>query len=218
MTPATLAGMCKLSGLDVAALTDHNSCRNCAAFLKAAEGYGLLGIPGMELCTSEDVHVICLFETLEQAMAFSDYVGTLLPPIHNDPLRFGPQPVMDEEDNAVDEETRFLAGSAAIGVYEVPALAAQYGGVAFPAHIDRDAYSLLGVLGLWDPDLGFPVAELSPRCPDGYTSRPDLAGVSFVRDSDAHMLTQLPDARHAMEVPERTVKAVLDWLRNGAPG
>lgn len=218
MTPATLAGMCKLSGLDVAALTDHNTCRNCPAFLQAAEHYGLLALPGMELCTREDIHVICLFEQLEQAMDFSQYIGTLLPPIRNDPARFGPQVVLDADDRVLDEETLFLAGSADVGVYDVHSLAQRYGGVAFPAHIDRDAFSLMGVLGLWDPGLNFPVAELSPNCPPDYPSRPDLAGVAFVHDSDAHMLSQLPDARHAMEVPEATPRAVLDWLRAGAPG
>ena len=71
MTPATIAGLCKLAGLDVAALTDHNTCGNCAAFCQACQAYGLLGLPGMELCTAEEVHVVCLLPDLAAADAFS---------------------------------------------------------------------------------------------------------------------------------------------------
>ena len=71
MTPANIAGMCAIKGLDVVALTDHNSSKNCPAFLAAAEEYGLLAIPGMEINTSEEVHAVCLFPTLEAAMDFA---------------------------------------------------------------------------------------------------------------------------------------------------
>ena len=69
MTPADLAAMCALAGLDVVALTDHNSAGNCAAFLKAAASHGLLALPGMELTTEEEIHVLCWFESLEGAEA-----------------------------------------------------------------------------------------------------------------------------------------------------
>ena len=71
MTPANIAGMAALNGLEVVALTDHNTARNCPAFLKWTEHYGLIGIPGMELCTSEEVHVVCLFPTLEDAYIYT---------------------------------------------------------------------------------------------------------------------------------------------------
>ena len=70
MTPASIAGFCRLAGLDVAALTDHNTCGNCAAFCRAAQAYGIMGLPGMELCTAEEVHVVCVFPRLRQAEAF----------------------------------------------------------------------------------------------------------------------------------------------------
>ena len=108
MTPANIAGMCALAGLDVVALTDHNTSRNCAAFEQAAHAYGLLTIPGMELCTREEVHVVCLFPTLEQAMAFSNYVGSKLPEMRNKPEIFGHQILMDGGDSVLGEETLLL--------------------------------------------------------------------------------------------------------------
>ena len=213
MTPADLAAMCALAGLDIVALTDHNTCGNCAPFCQAARERGLLALPGMELCTQEDIHVVCLFPDLDRAEAFQRLVYDRLPPLPNDPAIFGRQLRMDREDTVLGEEERLLACSAAIAVEEVPALAAELGGVAFPAHIDRPSYSLLGVLGLWDPSLGFPVAELSHSCPPDFPNRPDLAGVRFITNSDAHYLDQVWGAEHAMDLPDCTAEAVLDWLR-----
>ena len=83
MTPANLVGMAKVKGLDVIALTDHNSCRNCPAAIVHGEQYGITVIPGMELCTVEEVHVICLFPDLPSALAFDAYVYERLLPIRN---------------------------------------------------------------------------------------------------------------------------------------
>ena len=202
MTPATIAGMCKLSGLDAAALTDHNTCGNCAAFCQAAEAYGLLALPGMELCTREEVHIVCVFPDLERAGAFQEEVYRSLGEARNDPAIFGRQLYLDADDRVLGEEPRLLAGATAIGVYEVPALVERYGGAAWPAHIDRSSFSLLSNLGLWDPGLGFSLAAVSRNCP------PDTGCY-------AHYLEQISDAGQVMEVPARSREAVLAWLRRG---
>ena len=213
MTPADLAAMCALAGLDIVALTDHNTCGNCAAFCRAARERGLLALAGMELCTQEEIHVVCLFPDPERAEAFSAHVAEHLPPFPNDPEIFGRQIYMDAGDTVLGEERRLLAAGTDILLEEVPALVSSYGGFAFPAHIDRPSFSLLGVLGLWDPSLDFPLAELSHRCPPGFADRSDLAGLRFLTNSDAHYLDQVWDAEHAMELPERTPEAVMAWLR-----
>lgn len=215
MTPADLAAMCALAGLDIVALTDHNTCGNCAAFCQAAQERGLLALAGMELCTQEDIHVVCLFPDPERAERFGAYVAEHLPPFANDPEIFGRQLYMDSEDNILGEEERMLAASTDISVEKVPALVASYGGFAYPAHIDRPSFSLLGVLGLWDPSLGFPLAELSHNCPADFVNRPDLEGLRFIMDSDAHYLDQIWGAEHSMDLPERTSEAVMTWLAKG---
>ncbi len=215
MTPANLTGMCLLAGLDVVALTDHNTCGNCRAFLSAAQGHGLVALPGMELTTAEEIHVICLFPDLSKAEAFSAFVHACLPSIPNRPDVFGAQTLMGPGDENLGEELTLLASASSIGVYEICPLTERFGGVCFPAHIDRPSYSLLSQLGLWDPGLPFPLAEVSPHCPPDFPKRPDLSGVPLITNSDAHFLTGIPDARQVMEVPERTPQAVLDWLRRG---
>ena len=98
MTPANIAGMASVKGLSVIAVTDHNSCKNCPAVLKAAEDCGITAIAGMELCTAEEVHVVCLFKSLEAALDFDSYVHRHIMPIKNRPDIFGRQQIMDEND------------------------------------------------------------------------------------------------------------------------
>lgn len=212
MTPADMAGMCALAGYDVVALTDHNTVGNCGAFCKAAEHYGLLALPGMELTTAEEVHVICLFPDLDKAEAFGTYVRDHLPALPNKPDFFGRQLLMDEEGTILGEETALLIGATDIPVCDVSKLVSAYGGVSYPAHIDHNSFSLLSNLGLWLPEADFRFAELSPTCPEDFTKRPDLAGVRFVTSCDAHYLHEIPDAGQTIPLPELTVKAVLDYL------
>lgn len=213
MTPADLAGMCALAGYDVVALTDHNTVGNCAAFCRAAEHYGMLAIPGMELTTSEEIHVVCLFPDLTSAQTFGGYVRDRLPSTPNQPDYFGRQLIMDEEGTVLGEEQSLLLGSTTISVGEVHALVSALGGVSYPAHIDHSTFSLLSNLGLWMPEAGFTLAELSPTCPEGFTQRPDLKGLRFITGCDAHYLHEIPDPNQAMELTERSPQAVLNWLR-----
>lgn len=130
----------------------------------------------------------------------------------NDPAVFGPQVLMDADDRVLGEETALLAGATSIGVYEVAGLVRSFGGTAFPAHIDRPSFSVLSNLGLWDPAMGFPLAEVSKNCPPDLFDRPDLSGVRHITACDAHYLDQIPDAHQYMALPERTPQAVLAWL------
>lgn len=212
MTPADIAAMCALAGLDVVALTDHNSTGNCAAFARAAARHGLLAVPGMELCTKEEVHVVCLFPDLGQADSFSAHVRALLPGRANDPAVFGRQLLMDDMDGVLGEETALLAGAADIGLYEVPALVRSFGGIAYPAHIDRQANSLLSQLGVWDPELDFPLAEVSLHCPETLFQRRDLKNIRHISACDAHYLHQIPDEYQYMDISEKSTVSVLNWL------
>ena len=87
-TPDSIAGMGELNGLDIMALTDHNSCKNCPAFFDAAPKHGILPVAGMELTTSEDIHVVCLFEKLDQALSFSSEIENHIVKIKNSFFRY----------------------------------------------------------------------------------------------------------------------------------
>ena len=213
-TPVNMAGLFALSGYKILALTDHNSCGNCRPFIKACEKYGVLGIPGMELNTSEEVHVLCLFKKLEDAERFSKLVYDSLPDVKNRSDIFGDQLYMDEFDNVTAAEEKLLIQASSIGIYDVKPLVESFGGTAFPAHIDRQSNSLLNNLGLWDPAMGFELAELSAGCPIGFAqSRKDLLGLRTIRGTDAHRLEQIPvEPGQFMEIESLSTDCVFDWL------
>ena len=101
MTPYNLVNMAKILGMDAIALTDHNTAQNCRAALEVGEKIGLTVIPGMELCTSEEVHVVCLFDEVNNAEAFSEHVLSTVPPVKNRPDIFGDQLIMDSGDGII---------------------------------------------------------------------------------------------------------------------
>ena len=145
------------------ALTDHNTCLNTPAAVKAGERIGLPVIPGMELCTEEEAHVVCLFPTVEDALCFDQLVREKRPPFPNDPEIFGRQIIMDENDEEVGEEKDLLINAAQISVNEVLELARSCHGTAFPAHVDKNAYSVIASLGFIPPEAGFQTIEISAR-------------------------------------------------------
>ena len=159
MTPANIAGMAAVKGLDVIALTDHNSCRNCPAAMYHGERYGVTVIPGMELTTQEEVHVICLFPTLKDALAFDALVYKKLMPIPNREDIFGKQQIMDQEDRVIGTVENLLINATSISFDDVFPLAAAYGGIAYPAHVDKASNSLLSNLGFVPPGSSFACAE-----------------------------------------------------------
>ncbi|MDR1669096.1 MAG: PHP domain-containing protein [Oscillospiraceae bacterium] len=201
MTPGSICAMAKLAGLQAVALTDHNTCGNVRAFCAQAEAQGLIGVPGMELTTREEIHVVCLFPACGEAEDFSRYVYQRLPDIPNKPHIFGSQILIGEDDSPVGGEPRLLFGATEIGVYETAALAARFGGFAFPAHIDRGAFSLLAVLGLWDPALGFTLTERAG------------SPLPYIVNSDAHHLGGIPDAERVLKITAPTAQGVIDALK-----
>jgi hypothetical protein len=214
MTPYNLVNMAKLFGLDIIALTDHNSALNCAAAMKAGQAAGLVVVPGMELCTAEEIHVICLFPTLAAAEAFGEHVHSMLPPIKNKPDVYGHQVIMDHLDGSLGEEQTLLVTGSSIPITDVPGVVKWHGGVCYPAHIDRSSYSVLSVLGTLSHDMGFTCAEVRPTASlEALTAiHPDLSSMRIMRSSDAHYLQSMREAADAIELTELTAKAVITAL------
>lgn len=148
MTPNNLVNMAALLGCDIIALTDHNTCRNTPAAVKVGQATDVLVIPGMELCTAEEAHVVCLFETVEDALAFDKYVCAHIPKVPNRPEIFGEQWILNENDEKIGEISELLITATDISINDVQALVKKFNGVAFPAHVDKDAYSVTASLAL----------------------------------------------------------------------
>ena len=122
MTPNNLVNMAALLGCDIIALTDHNTCRNTPAAVKVGKAADVLVIPGMELCTAEEAHVVCLFETVEDALAFDKYVCAHIPKVPNRPEIFGEQWILNENDEKIGEISELLITATDISINDVQAL------------------------------------------------------------------------------------------------
>jgi len=217
-TPFNMAGMGKLNGLDLMALTDHNTCRNCPAFFEAAAAYGVVPVPGMELTTAEDIHVICLFPTLESALAFDREVDSRRIRIPNRPKIFGEQILWSREDTPAGEEPDLLINATTVTLDEAAALAARYGGLCYPAHIDRQANGIIATLGMMPPTPRYTCVEFHDRDNiPAYTEKYGLAGKRVVVSSDAHDLGHIAERENYLELPggsdDLVRRQLLDTLR-----
>lgn len=215
MTPANIAGMAAVKGLDVIALTDHNSCKNCPAILKHGEEYGITVIPGMELTTAEEVHVVCLFPALGDAMAFDGYVYEHLLPIKNREDIFGKQQIMNADDQVAGNVERLLIGATDISFDQVFGLVESYRGIAYPAHIDKSTTSLLSNLGFVPPDSSFTCAEISTfdHLHQIQKEHPYFLQCKMLSSSDAHYLEDIREPDYQIYAKSRAAKDILEGLR-----
>lgn len=214
MTPNNLVNMAYLAGLQVIAVSDHNTTRNVPSAIRAGQRMGVLVVPAMELTTKEDIHVLCLLPSEEKAEALRQYVYARLPQRKNRPRAFGHQYVMNEYDEILEEEPQLLSFGADIGIYEVKALLERYDGLAVPAHIDRPSYSLLGVMGLVDPAMGFSAYETTIGCDRQALMEQYHFTGGFLSSSDAHDLTAIRDAERWLEVPALTAATVIEAVKS----
>lgn len=180
MDPHDLVGMARICGLELIALTDHNTAKNCPAAAQAAARYGVGFIPGIEVNTSEDIHCVCYFPTLEAAMDFDAMLYDHIPFIPNRANIFGEQKII-LPDGDVKIEQKLLLTGCDISIMDLPAIVSRYGGLCWPAHVDRDANGLFAMLGTWPEDLEVSAAEIHASLPSGVPEH-----LKIIQASDAH--------------------------------
>ena len=198
MTPNNIAGMAALAGLQIVALTDHNSARNCPAFFEAAKKQGIIPVAGMELTTAEDIHLVCLFEELKDALRFNDAVDSYRIRIKNRTDIFGEQILMNGEDEPIGVEEDLLSNATTLTIEQAPALVEEYHGICYPAHIDREANGVIATLGTFPQSPPFSLAELHDGArKEEYRGRyPTLSDVGILVGSDAHYLWDIRDREY----------------------
>ena len=220
-TPNNIAGMATLCGLNIVALTDHNTTKNCPAFFEACKRYGIIPIAGMELTTSEDIHIICLFEDIEDALRFDKRLDEFRIPIKNREEIYGKQMVLDGEDNLVEVIDNLLSNATTVSVDDVGRLVQEYNGICYPAHIDRQANGIIAVLGVLPELKGFaPCVELhdSEKIAE-YKEKYKLDGKKTIVSSDSHYLTDMRDENSYFLIDDEPYssalvrKKVFEYLR-----
>ncbi|SHE83128.1 hypothetical protein SAMN02746089_00867 [Caldanaerobius fijiensis DSM 17918] len=189
MTPNNIVNMALLKGLNAIAITDHNSSLNTRAVIEAARGR-IKVIPGIEVQSKEDVHILCLFKNSDGAESFSEIIYRHLPRINNKEDIFGNQLIMDCNDNVIGSENKLLLNAVDLSIEDICTYARECGGISIPAHVDRQGYGILYQLGFIPDDLGFTYIEVSRSCDIGtfFNIYPDLKRYHVIKSSDAHQL------------------------------
>lgn len=205
MTPNNIVNMSLIKGLNAIAITDHNHAGNVEACIKAAENTGLIVIGGMEVETSEEIHMIVLFEDLSKLYMLEEYIQSTLPNIKNKPEIFGEQYIMNSEDEVVALEERYLITACGVDVYTLYNKVSELGGIIFPAHIDKSSYSIISNLGMLPPELKFSALEVK-RDEAGLTLSNDYL---ILRSSDAHYLWDISEKEHFLELEGLDLRQIL---------
>ena len=209
MIPPLIVRRARELGLEILAITDHNAADNVQAVIEAADGTELTILPGMEVQSREEVHLLCLFDTVSQVMAWQEQVSAALPDAENDEAFFGAQFVVDADGSYRATVERLLAVSTALSVEEVVAGVLALGGIVLAAHVDRPSYSLLGNLGFVPPGLRIAGMEISRHCdPAEVVQRwPQMAGYGLIVGGDAHRLEEMT-ARTMVKVADPVVHEI----------
>ncbi len=194
MTPNNIVNMAALGGLDAIAISDHNSIGNVLSAIKVGEGCGVKVIPGMEIETAEEVHILTLYPDIKSAQYVAEVVYQSLPDIKNRPEIFGNQLKMNEMDEVVGIEEKLLISPTNLSIEKVFELVEDAGGLFIPAHVDRHSYSVLTNLGFIPDNLDIRHIEVSKKVDvleDYLTARPELRKYGIFRNSDAHYLEDI---------------------------
>lgn len=198
MLPPLIVQEAQNAGIQIIAITDHNATGNIAAVQAAAAGTGLVVLPGMELQTREEVHVLCLFDDLDQALELQQTVDRLLPTVPNDPEHFGVQLFVDAAGELVSQEERLLLTSVDISFSDAFRLVNALGGLFIPAHVNRKAYGLIEVLGFVPFDTAVEVLEISRHIKpsDVPYKFPQIKRYPLIQDGDVHRLDEFMGVNH----------------------
>lgn len=209
MTPNNIVNMAYIKGLDIIAITDHNSAGNARAVMEAGKGV-IKVVPGMEVTTSEEVHTLCLFPDIDSAEDMSKYVRSKMTGIKNQPEIFGRQLIMNSMDEIVGEEENLLVNAVDMDIYEVSAETKKRGGLFIPAHIDKASYSVTANLGFLPPDLYVDGLEITERGLAEYKEKYTQYGI--ITDSDAHYLENISEQERFISDDDESVQKIWEFL------
>lgn len=203
-TPNNIVNMAIIKGVQAIAVADHNTGKNVPAVMAVGKMNGLIVLPAMELTTSEDIHILCLFEKYERLQELEEYISTRRMKIKNKEHVFGEQLILNEKDEIIEKEENLLIVSSGVSVDDVCSIVKNFEGIAIPAHIEKQANGLIGVLGAFDYNSGFNIIESKT---DTEVKLPRLV------NSDAHTLWDISERENFIEAETLSAHGVFAALK-----
>ena len=208
MTPNNIVNMSLLKGLEVIAITDHQTVCNCEAVMTVGKKKGLVVIPGMEIECQEEFHMISLFKNIQTAKEMEAWLQSYMPPILNKPKVFGYQRILNKEDEQVGEISKFLLVAASVCAEEIVKKARTLEATIYPAHIDRSSYSILSNLGAIPKELDFRLLEISQSASRSHYEKL-YSNQTIIQASDAHYLENIAESTQKISKEELTKNGII---------
>jgi 3',5'-nucleoside bisphosphate phosphatase len=211
MTPRAIAAAAHAAGLEIIAICDHNCCRNASAVMDAALPHGLVVLPGIEIETSERIHLLGLFPDVSSALQMSEEIGAFLPAADDGyRARIGEQILFAADDSPVGTEHRALASPSHLDLRAAVQRIKHFGGLAIAAHVERPSFSVYSQLGDVPRDVPFDALEVSPvhHRPIGLREKFARYGWPLVASSDSHYLAEVGRARSQFVMAEPSFQEI----------
>jgi PHP family Zn ribbon phosphoesterase len=213
MSPARILAAAKENEIDILGICDHNSSENSLAIVKAARNTNVYVIPGMEVTSIEEVHILALFDDIESALKLQEYVYRNLPG-KNDPETFGMQVIVNEKEEVLGFNEKLLIGATTIPLDEVLQLIHSLEGVSIASHIDRESFSIIGQLGFIPDNLELDAVEISPRITFTEAERRYAHEYPITCSSDAHYPEDIGKGFTSFWLEDGTLAEIRKALKN----
>lgn len=209
MTPHSIAGMSYINGLNAIAVADHNTARNVRAVSRAAEEFGICTVPAIEAESAENIHLLCLFPSIEAAEDMGELLESHLPPIKNRVDIFGEQWIMNEYDEKTGEIETLLINATDLTIEEIKKETENRGGVCIAAHIDREKNGIVAILGAVPESMNFATLETADKITEENMDK----RYKYITNSDAHFLTDISEKQSFLEIEEISVESIINKLK-----
>ncbi|WP_052465349.1 PHP domain-containing protein [Thermotoga profunda] len=205
MVPSVISQKIKEKQMDIISITDHNSCRNLVSFAKRINGFF---IPGVELTSFEEVHVLAYFHSIEAASNLCDFVKKFLPKTTYDPELMGYQIIVNEQDEFQNLEEDFLGLALQLSLTDLVDIICSYEGIPVYAHIER-RFGVLYQLGVFPKDDRVKLAEA--RSKEGWIQG-IKSGFVVLSSSDAHAPDEIGCRFTRFAIEDLNLKELFDVL------
>lgn len=217
MSPSAIVQQAKIVGLDMIAVSDHNSIENSIYTAEAGKREGIYTLYGMEAQTEEEVHILCFFDQRKQVEQFYTEIYPHLPDMPNNPDYFGEQVIVDENDEVIRFEEKVLLNSLTLSIGDLLEYVYSHNGAAIPAHVESEKFGLMVNLGIIPEELRGSLFEISyNRDPEDVVTRfPDLTGGKFITNSDAHYLKDIGRGYTVYETRVPTLVGIIESCLTG---
>jgi len=213
MSPTGILTTAKKRGIDILGICDHNSSENSLSIMNAAKETNIRVLPGMEITSQEEVHILALFDDIGNTLRLQEHIYKNLPG-KNDEEAFGMQVIVNEKEEVLGFCDRLLIGASIIPLEEVLRLIHALDGIAIASHINRESFSIIGQLGFIPDNLELDALEISSAITFEEAKKIYPYDYPIICSSDAHYPDDIGNSFTSFLLNDGTVAEIKKALKN----